>query len=124
MISQKDKEIDRIKEEAKNAVEEEAEANRQLVEKIEKYLREKEKAEKESENWKIRVSQLEEKENELKGLYELISEKDEIISQTKLQVDEERNQHQEKSNSMAQLIEENQQLNKRLIDVVDGYDKL
>ena len=25
---------------------------------------------------------------------------------------------------MAQLIEENQQLNKKLIDVVDGYDKL
>ena len=34
MISQKDDEIDRIKEEAKNAVEEETEANRQLVEKI------------------------------------------------------------------------------------------
>ena len=73
---------------------------------------------------KIKVSQLEEKENELRGLYELISEKDEVISQTKLQVDEERAQHEEKSRSMAQLIEENQQLNKKLIDVVDGYDKL
>ena len=41
MISQKDDEIDRIKEEAKNAVEEETEANRQLVEKIQKYLRDK-----------------------------------------------------------------------------------